>query len=111
MSKRLIVNADDYGKTAGVIRGIIRAHREGIVTSTTVMMNMAQVEATYLAWIDVRKLKLPNPHKWFEKAGVGLSDGGNFDGDGYLRMNFGCSRHLLNKALDRMARVLTNGEK
>jgi predicted glycoside hydrolase/deacetylase ChbG (UPF0249 family) len=44
MSKQLIVNADDYGKTAGVTRGIIQAHREGIVTSTTVMMNMPQVE-------------------------------------------------------------------
>ena len=38
MSKQLIVNADDYGKTAGVTRGIIQAHREGIVTSTTVMV-------------------------------------------------------------------------
>ncbi len=44
MPKQLIVNADDYGKTEGVARGIIRAHRDGIVTSTTVMMNMPQVE-------------------------------------------------------------------
>lgn len=44
MSKQLIVNADDYGRTEGVTQGIIRAHREGIVTSTTVMMNMPQVE-------------------------------------------------------------------
>ena len=44
MSKQLIVNADDYGKTEGVTRGIIQAHCEGIVTSTTVMMNMPNVE-------------------------------------------------------------------
>jgi predicted glycoside hydrolase/deacetylase ChbG (UPF0249 family) len=44
MSKQLIVNADDYGKTEGVTQGIIQAHREGIVTSTTVMMNMPNVE-------------------------------------------------------------------
>jgi predicted glycoside hydrolase/deacetylase ChbG (UPF0249 family) len=44
MSRQLIVNADDYGKTEGVTQGIIQAHREGIVTSTTVMMNMPQVE-------------------------------------------------------------------
>ncbi|HEV8228439.1 MAG TPA: ChbG/HpnK family deacetylase [Candidatus Limnocylindria bacterium] len=37
--KRLIVNADDFGRSAGVDRGIIRAHREGIVTSTTFMAN------------------------------------------------------------------------
>lgn len=36
----LIVNADDFGWTEGVNKGIIQAHKEGIVTSTTVMMNM-----------------------------------------------------------------------
>lgn len=38
--KYLIVNADDLGYTPGVNAGIIKAHREGIVTSTTVMTNM-----------------------------------------------------------------------
>lgn len=38
--KRLIINADDFGLTAGVSEGIIFAMKEGIVTSTTVMMNM-----------------------------------------------------------------------
>ncbi len=33
----LIVNADDYGLTEGISRGILRAHREGIVTSTSVL--------------------------------------------------------------------------
>jgi predicted glycoside hydrolase/deacetylase ChbG (UPF0249 family) len=42
--KRLIVNADDYGLTATDSAGIRQAHREGIVTSTTAMMNMAGVE-------------------------------------------------------------------
>src|SRR5438105_568334 len=35
----LIVNADDFGRSAGVNLGIVRAHREGIVTSTTLMTN------------------------------------------------------------------------
>ena len=35
--KRLIVNADDFGFTRGVNEGILRAHREGIVTATTLM--------------------------------------------------------------------------
>lgn len=43
MSRQLIVNADDFGRTRGVSRGIIRAHTEGIVTSTTAMMNMPGV--------------------------------------------------------------------
>ena len=33
----LIVNADDYGLTPAVSRGILRAHRDGIVTSTSVL--------------------------------------------------------------------------
>ncbi|MFB0536661.1 MAG: carbohydrate deacetylase [Anaerolineae bacterium] len=44
MSKRLIVNADDYGRTAGVVEGILRAHQQGIVTSTTAMMNMPGIQ-------------------------------------------------------------------
>ena len=40
MSKRLIVNADDFGRTHKVSEGILRAHHDGIVTSTTVMMNV-----------------------------------------------------------------------
>ncbi len=35
--RRLIVNADDFGLTAGVNRGILEAHRKGIVTSATLM--------------------------------------------------------------------------
>jgi predicted glycoside hydrolase/deacetylase ChbG (UPF0249 family) len=45
MCKKLIINADDYGRSPGVSRGILQAHREGIVTSTTVMINQAKVEA------------------------------------------------------------------
>jgi predicted glycoside hydrolase/deacetylase ChbG (UPF0249 family) len=39
--RRLIVNADDFGLTAGVNRGILEAHATGIVTSTTLMANSA----------------------------------------------------------------------
>ena len=34
----LIVNADDFGRSRGVNRGVIRAHEEGIVTSATLMV-------------------------------------------------------------------------
>jgi predicted glycoside hydrolase/deacetylase ChbG (UPF0249 family) len=39
--KRLIVNADDYGRTADISRGIRRGHLHGVVTSTTCMMNIS----------------------------------------------------------------------
>jgi predicted glycoside hydrolase/deacetylase ChbG (UPF0249 family) len=45
MRKRLIVNADDYGRTPSVSRGILQAHTQGIVTSTTVMVNQPQIDA------------------------------------------------------------------
>jgi chitin disaccharide deacetylase len=37
--RRLIVNADDFGFTAGVNRGIVEAHTRGIVASSTLMAN------------------------------------------------------------------------
>lgn len=45
MTRQLIVNADDYGLSPGVSRGIVQAHRAGIVTSTTVMINQPGIEA------------------------------------------------------------------
>ena len=37
--RRLIINADDFGLTAGVNRAIADAHQRGIVTSATLMAN------------------------------------------------------------------------
>jgi predicted glycoside hydrolase/deacetylase ChbG (UPF0249 family) len=46
----LIVNADDFGLSAGVNRGIVEAHLYGIVTSTSAMVRPpAAVEAARLA--------------------------------------------------------------
>jgi hopanoid biosynthesis associated protein HpnK len=39
--RQLIVNADDFGLTSGVNRGIVEAHRNGVVSSTTLMANGA----------------------------------------------------------------------
>jgi chitin disaccharide deacetylase len=39
--KRLIVNADDFGWSEAVTGGILCAHAEGVLTSTTVMANLA----------------------------------------------------------------------
>jgi hopanoid biosynthesis associated protein HpnK len=37
--RRLIINADDFGLTQGVNHAIVEAHRDGIVTSSTLMAN------------------------------------------------------------------------
>lgn len=50
MTKFLIVNADDFGYSYGINKGIIEAHEKGIVTSTSVMVNaIAADEAKDLA--------------------------------------------------------------
>jgi predicted glycoside hydrolase/deacetylase ChbG (UPF0249 family) len=45
LARLLIVNADDFGRSVGVNHGIVRAHREGIVTSTTLMTNAPDTDA------------------------------------------------------------------
>ena len=63
---------------------------------------MNHVEATYLAWIDARSIDPLSPARYFEKAGVGLSEGSEFGSPGFMRLNFGCPRSLLKQALERM---------
>jgi chitin disaccharide deacetylase len=49
-AKYLIVNADDFGQSAGINRGIITAHRDGIVTSASLMVRWpAAAEAAVYA--------------------------------------------------------------
>jgi hopanoid biosynthesis associated protein HpnK len=42
--KNLILNADDFGLTKGINEAIVRAHRDGILTSATLMANMPAFE-------------------------------------------------------------------
>ena len=42
---RLVVNADDFGMTDEISRGIVRGHRAGIVTSTSLLGNCTDLEA------------------------------------------------------------------
>ncbi len=69
-------------------------------------IKIAKLEATYLAWIDVSGLQLDDPIATFEAGGVGLSPGAQFGDKRFVRLNFGCSRELLQKALDRMVKVI-----
>lgn len=41
---RLVVNADDFGMTPEISRGIVKAHRAGIVTSTSLLGNCGDLE-------------------------------------------------------------------
>ena len=68
-------------------------------------ISVNRVEATYLAWLNVQELGLPDPLSHFEQAGVGLSSGAEFMGPGYMRLNFGCPRPLLEEGLNRLEKA------
>jgi len=86
----------------------LRANRDLVTNEVARMpgLSMTPVEATYLAWIDARQTGIEQPAQFFEQAGVGLSDGADFDAPGFVRLNFGCPRSLLVKALQRMRAAL-----
>lgn len=71
-------------------------------------VTMTHVEATYLAWLDVSALQLPDAAAFFEAAGLGFSDGAPFGAEKntFVRLNFGCTRATLREALARMQRAL-----
>jgi hopanoid biosynthesis associated protein HpnK len=58
--RRLIVNADDFGRSSSINRAVIRAHREGILTTASLMVNEA-------AFDEAVALAAENP-----RLGVGL---------------------------------------
>jgi len=64
-------------------------------------------EGTYLAWLDCSALNLKEgPYKFIlENAKVALNDGKTFGGNssGFVRLNFGCPKSVLIKALNKMA--------
>ena len=84
-----------------------RDHLENFVAASFPGIRTWHVEATYLAWLDARELGIKEPAKFFEKHGVGLSDGVPFGApQGLLRLNFGCPRAQLDEALRRMASAI-----
>ena len=68
-------------------------------------------QASFLVWLDCRELKLSQPElvQLFEdKAGLALNDGAMFgkEGEGFMRLNIGCPRSILNKALESLKKAI-----
>ena len=91
------------------LRVYLRGNCDFLVEYVKSEMNGIRItvpEATYLAWLDCRALRLePSPHHFFlEKAKVALNNGAEFGqgGEGFVRLNFGCPRKTLEEALERM---------
>jgi cysteine-S-conjugate beta-lyase len=69
-------------------------------------LRMLPLEATYLSWIDSRETGIPDIQERILKAGVRLIDGKLFMGEGFLRLNFACSKSVLVEAVRRIKEAL-----
>jgi cystathionine beta-lyase len=91
------------------VMGYLEANRDflsRVVRDELPGVKMALPQGTYLAWLDCREAGIPGaPGKFFvEAARVALNEGATFglEGEGFVRLNFGCPRSVLAEALDRM---------
>jgi cystathionine beta-lyase len=84
-----------------VLRGNYELARS-FVNERMPKLRLFDMEATYLAWIDARDLGVDSPQQFFEENGVGLSAGTLFGTPGFVRLNIGCPREMLQCALERM---------
>jgi cysteine-S-conjugate beta-lyase len=99
----------DGGAWLAELLAYLRANRElveSFVAESLPRVTMTHIEATYLAWLDVRELGHPDPAKACLDAGVALSPGAAFGDPGFLRLNFACPRSTLQEALRRLRAAL-----
>lgn len=113
---RIVPHVNTFGYTAALaaytecgewhraLLEYLRSSRDIVETAIKEIkgLSMGHVEATYLAWISTHEAGLNDPADFFERAGLGLNDGRDFGGPGFVRLNFGCPKSTLNKALDRL---------
>jgi cystathionine beta-lyase len=84
------------------------------IRSNIPSVGFVRPQGTYLAWLDMRKLGLPQSELnglMLQKAGLWLDSGTMFGGDegrGFQRMNFACPRKTLEKALDALAAAVNS---
>ncbi len=73
-------------------------------------LQITNPQGTYLAWLDCRQSAAGDHpfHFFLTQAGVALNDGTMFGpgGEGFVRLNFGCTRATLVEALERMRAAL-----
>jgi cystathionine beta-lyase len=88
---------------------MVRDHLHTELAARIPAVTWAPHEATYLAWLDCRALRLTSPQTTFlEQGRVAFNDGATFGpgGDGFVRLNFGTSRAIVTEMVSRMAAAL-----
>jgi cystathionine beta-lyase len=80
---------------------------EKLIRKNLPKVKVMKPEATYLIWLDFRAYGMNDEELMkftVEKAKVGLNNGARFGtgGDGWLRLNIGCPRSVLEEGLERL---------
>jgi cystathionine beta-lyase len=90
---------------------VVRRHRDLVqqAVATIPGLTMVPAQATYLAWIDCRGTGVSDPQAACEAAGLGTSDGREFGGPGFVRVNTACPTPRLQEALARLACAFATG--
>ena len=71
-------------------------------------LSLTGPEAGFLAWVDCRETGLDTPGDFFiNHAGVGVYDGSWFGREGYIRLNFGCPRSVLEESIERIQKAFS----
>ena len=78
---------------------------------TNGILKVIDSEATYLLWIDCRKLELADTELqrfMIEKAKVGLNPGSSYGKDGkqFMRINIACPKATLQEGIDRIVQAV-----
>ncbi|WP_167616410.1 MalY/PatB family protein [Maribellus sediminis] len=83
---------------------------EDFITKHLPKVKVMKPEATYLVWLDFSAYGMKNDELMkftIEEAKLALNDGGRFGtgGDGWLRVNVGCPKSVLEEALERLKKA------
>ncbi|QJR80126.1 putative C-S lyase [Alteromonas pelagimontana] len=83
----------------------LRGNRDRVfeVVNAVSGLRMLKPEATFLAWVDATELQVSSVQQWAENRGVGPSPGADFHASECFRINYGCSRAMLENILSRLA--------
>ena len=76
-------------------------------------IGMIRPQASYLIFLDCRRLGLPQPelvNLFVDKAHLALNDGTMFGrgGEGFMRLNVGCPRSVLRRALEQLEEAVSH---
>ena len=102
-----------YGDTSGWLDAVVayldgnRRYLADLLAAKLPQVGYRMPEGTYLAWLDVRTLDLPEDAAAHLRSSAGLAvvDGAACHGPGHLRLNFATSRPILEQMVSALATV------